>query len=54
MIEDLETDLTRAPIDASNTDDAALSEVENSDEAITAVAKDSNDMKIYLKERLET
>ena len=34
MIEDLEAGLNGSPIDASITDDVALAEVENSDEAI--------------------
>ena len=44
MIEYLEVDLTRAPIETSNTDYVALAEVENSDKAITTEAKGSNDM----------
>ena len=36
MVEDLESDLTALPIYASNTDNVALAEVKNSDEAITA------------------
>ena len=39
MIEDFKADLTGAPIDASNDDDAALAEVSNADEDITTVAK---------------
>ena len=49
MIEDLEDDMTRAQIDASNTDNTTLAEVTNADESITAVSKDINDMEIYLK-----
>ena len=49
MIEYLEADLTGAPIYDSNTDYVALAEVENAEEPITAEAKDSNDMEIYLK-----
>ena len=49
MIEGLEADLTGSPIDASNTDDSAMAEVENADEAITAVAKARNGMGIDLK-----
>ena len=40
----MEADLTGSPIDASNTEDAGLAEVVNSDEAITSVAKSSNEM----------
>ena len=50
MIEDLEAGLNGSPIDASITDDVALAEVENSDEAITAEAKASNDMVNDIKE----
>ena len=50
MIEDLGADLTGAPKYASNTDDVALAEVQNSDEAITIEAKASNEMEICLKE----
>ena len=49
MIEDLEADLTGAPIYASNTDDADMAEVKNSDEAITAVSKSRNKLEIDLK-----
>ena len=49
MIEDLEADFTGTPIYASNTDNAAAAEVENTYEAITAVAKSRNEMEIYLK-----
>ena len=44
MIEDLEAELTGAPRETSNTDDVALDEVENIDEAITAEDKASNEM----------
>ena len=44
MIEDMEADLTRSPIDASNTDDAALNDVTNAYEAITIVSKAINEM----------
>ena len=50
MIEDLEANLTGKPIDASNTDNSAVSEEENSDESITELAKTSKDMEIYIKE----
>ena len=46
MIEDLEANLTGAPIDASNHDDLAVAEEVNADESITAVAKDRNEMVI--------
>ena len=49
MIEDLKADLTGALIDASNTDDLALAEVEKSDEAVTAESKASNKMEIDVK-----
>ena len=49
MIEDLEEYLTGAPIDASNTDDSAVAEVANANEAITAVAKTSNETEVDLK-----
>ena len=48
---DLEDDLTGAPIDASNIDNLTVSEVENSDEAITAVAKARNEMEIDHKQK---
>ena len=44
MIEYLEADLTGAPKETSNTNDVALAEVENSDEAITAEAKAINEV----------
>ena len=49
MVEDLEVDLTGALKYASNTDDVALAEVADSDEAITAEAKATNDMENDLK-----
>ena len=54
MIEDLEVDLTKAPIDALNTKDSAVAEEANSEEAITAAAKASNEMQIDLKEEQKT
>ena len=54
MIEDLKDVLTGSPIDASNTDDAALSELENEDKAITAVDKASNETAIDIKEEQKT
>ena len=50
----MEADLSGAPIYSSNNDDAALSEVENTDEAITAVAKASNEMEIDTEEEHKT
>ena len=49
MTDNLEADLTGAPIDASNHDNLVVDEVSNADEAITAVAKASNEMEIDLK-----
>ena len=42
MVEDLESELTGAPIYAANSENAALVEVANSGEAITAVSKAIN------------
>ena len=53
-IDELENNLTGAPIDASNTEDLAVAEEPNSDEATTSVAKSSNDMEIDLKEEHQT
>ena len=50
----MEANLTGVPTNASNTEDAALAEVENADEAITAVAKAINDTDIDLKEEQKT
>ena len=50
----MEADLTEAPIYSSNIEDAALSEAENADESMDAVAKASNDMQIYFKEEQNT
>ena len=49
MIEYLEADLTGNKIDASNPDNSAVAEEANYDEAITAVAKASNETEIDLK-----
>ena len=49
MIRGLGAYLNGAPIDDSNNDYSALAEIENADEAITAVAKAINEMVIYLK-----
>ena len=49
MIEDLESDLTGAPIDTLNTEDLAVVEEANPDESITALTKASNEMKIDVK-----
>ena len=46
----MEANLTGAPIYASNIDDLAVAEEENSDEDITALAKASNVMEIDLDE----
>ena len=54
MIEDLESYLTGAPIDALNTEDYAVVEEANPDESITAVAKARNEMEIDVKEELNT
>ena len=50
MIEDLESDLTGAPIDDLNTKDLAVVEEANTNESITTVAKDNNDTEIDIKE----
>ena len=50
IIEDLEAGLTVAPKETPNTNDVDFDEVGNADEAITAEAKDSNDMENDLKE----
>ena len=49
MIEDLEANFTGSPIDASNSDNSAMSEEANADEAIKAVAKDINDMEMDIE-----
>ena len=49
MIEYLEANLTGAPIDSSDNENLSVAEQVNSDEAITAVAKDSNEMEIDLE-----
>ena len=48
MIEDLEANFIGKPIDAPNLDDLEVAKEENSNEYITAVAKDINVMEIYL------
>ena len=50
MVEDLEANLTGAPIDASNPDDSAVAEEANSDEAFTVIAEDNNETEIDLEE----
>ena len=45
----MEAELTVALKDNSNTDNLAVAEEENVDEAVTAEANDSNEMVIYLK-----
>ena len=51
MIEDLEAELTGALKKTSNTDNLAVAEEANVDYAITAEAKASNQMEIYLKDK---
>ena len=50
MIEDMEAELTESSKIYSKTDNLAVTEEANVDEAITAEAKASNNMKIDLKE----
>ena len=50
IIEDMEAELIRSPKKTSNIDYFVLSEVENSDESVTAEAKSSNDMENDLNE----
>ena len=50
MIEDLEADLTGAPLYSLNIEDLEVAEEANADEATIAEAKASNDMEIGLKE----
>ena len=50
IIEDLEDNLTGTQMDASNTDNLAVAEGANTNEAITAVHKYRNDMEMYLEE----
>ena len=54
MIAYMEAELTKAPKSTSNTDNSAVSEEANADEAITAESKFSNKMEIYLKEEQNT
>ena len=54
MIEDMEAELNEAPIKTSKTDNLAVAEEANADEAITAESKARNDMEIYLKEERKT
>ena len=49
MMEDLEAELTVAPNETSNTENLAVAEEVNVDEAITAEAKDINKMENYRK-----
>ena len=49
MIKDLEAELTGAPKENSNTDNFAVEEEANIDEAITTEYKSSNDMEKVLK-----
>ena len=48
MIEDMEAELTKSSKINSKTDNSAVTEEANVDETITAEAKDSNKMKIFL------
>ena len=54
MIEDLEADLTGAPVDSLNTEDSEVAGETNPDESITAVSKASNEVEIDLKEERST
>ena len=54
MIECIEAELTGSLKKTSNTDNSAVAEEANFDEAVTAEAKASNDMDIYLKEEQNT
>ena len=54
FIEDLEADLNGSPKETSNTDDLALAEVENSDEAITTEANASNETENDINEEWKT
>ena len=54
MIEDLEAELTGALKETSNTDNLAVSEEANVDEAITAESKAKNDTEIDPKEERKT
>ena len=54
MIENLEAELTGALETNSNTDNLAVAEEANVDEAITAEAKVGNDTEIDLKEECNT
>ena len=49
MIEDMEAELTEASKINSKTDNLAVTEESNIDEAITAEAKASNRMEMFLK-----
>ena len=54
MIENLEANLTGAPIDYSNPDDLLVAEESSSDEAITAVDKANNEIYIDIEEEHKT
>ena len=54
MIEYMEAESIEAPKKTSNTDNSRVAEEANVDEVVTAEAKASNDMKIYLKEERKT
>ena len=54
IIEDLEANLTGAPIDASIPEILAVAEEANADEAVTEVSKAINEMEIDLEEYYNT
>ena len=49
IIEDMEAEMTEAPKKTSNTENLAVAEEKNVDEAVTAESKASNKMEIYPK-----
>ena len=49
MIEDMEAELTEAPKINSNTENLAVTKEANVDESITAEAKSSNKIRMFLK-----
>ena len=54
MIEDMEAELTEAPKSNSNTENLAVTDEANVDEAITAEAKASNKIEFSIKAELKT
>ena len=54
MIENMKAELTGSPKKTSNNDNLEVDEEANIDEAVTAEAKDSNDVEIGLKEERKT